>query len=240
MSPKKNIPEVIVALDVESKAEALELVDELKEKIRYFKLGSRIFTSEGPALVRKIDRSGCLVFLDLKFHDIPATVAGSVRAACRLGVKMLTIHTTGGMEMMKAAAREADRFRESGGRPPLLIGVTILTSMQTEDFELFSPGRKEMSELVLELALRAKEAGLDGVVSSAGEAGRVRKEFGEDFIIVTPGIRPSGHSEDDQKRVATPKSAAEAGSNFLVVGRPVYEASFPSQAVESILRELEE
>lgn len=240
MGPEKNIPEVIVALDVESGTKALKLVNDLKEKIRYFKLGSRIFTSEGPALVKKINRLGCLVFLDLKFHDIPATVAGSVRAACGLGVKMLTIHTTGGMEMMKAAVREADRFQESGGRRPLLIGVTILTSMSVEDFEVFSPVRKEMSKLVLELALKANEAGLDGIVSSAGEADRVRKEFGEDFIIVTPGIRPSGHSEDDQKRVATPKSAAEAGSSFLVVGRPVYEASSPPQAVESILRELEE
>ncbi len=236
------MPEVIVALDVEEGNEALKLVRELKGKVDYFKIGSRIFTAEGPALIEKINRLGCSVFLDLKFHDIPATVAGSVRAACSLGVRMMTLHTTGGVEMMKAAVREVEKkFKKFSAKRPLLVGVTVLTSISREDLEIISPARDEISDIVLRLATKAKEAGLDGIVSSALETERIRKEFGKDFVIVTPGIRPSGYnSTDDQKRVATPKSAAKAGSNFLVIGRPVYGASSPALAVDGILRELKE
>lgn len=240
MSGKKKKPELIVALDVEEGEKALELVGELKEKIRYFKVGSRLFTAEGPLLVEKINDLGCSVFLDLKFHDIPATVAGSVRAACNHGVQMMTMHASGGFEMMRAAVREADKFEELGAERPLLVGVTVLTSISAGDLETISPGFDEITEVVLRLAAKAKEAGLDGIVSSAWEAERIRKEFGEDFVIVTPGIRPSGYGRDDQKRVATPSISAKAGSNFLVVGRPIYNAVSPALAAEAIMRELEE
>ena len=240
MSGKENVPEVIVALDVEEGEKAIELVSELKEKVRYFKIGSRLFTAEGPAIVEKINALGCSVFLDLKFHDIPATVAGSVRAACNHGVRMMTLHAAGGFEMMRAAVREAEIFEEIGAKRPLLVGVTVLTSMSVEDLETISPGLDKISEVVLRLAAKAKEAGLDGIVSSAWEAERIRMEFGDDFVIVTPGIRPSGYGKDDQKRVATPSLAAKAGSNFLVVGRPIYNASSPALAADAILRELEE
>lgn len=241
MSGKWNIPEVIVALDVEEGNEALKLVRELKGKVDYFKIGSRLFTAEGPALIEKINSLGCSVFLDLKFHDIPATVAGSVRAACSHGVRMMTLHTTGGVEMMKAAVREVEKkFDKFSAKRPLLVGVTVLTSISREDLEIISTAQDEISDIVLKLAAKAKEAGLDGIVSSALETERIRKEFGKDFVIVTPGIRPSGYSTDDQKRVATPKSAAKAGSNFLVIGRPVYRASSPALAVDGILRELKE
>lgn len=232
--------EIISALDVESRAEALDLVKKLEGRIRFFKIGSRLFTSEGPALIEDIKKLGVKIFLDLKFHDIPATVSGSVRAACGLGVDMMTLHTTGGFEMMREAARAAAEASETSGEErPLLIGVTVLTSMEETDLEVISPVKYNIGDIVARLSQRAEEAGLDGIVCSVWEAADIRNRSGDDFIIVTPGIRPAGTGRDDQKRVATPADAVEAGSDFLVVGRPIYMASRPAEAAAGIISELE-
>ncbi|MBN1163845.1 MAG: orotidine-5'-phosphate decarboxylase [Candidatus Krumholzibacteriota bacterium] len=233
-------PQIIAALDVESRVEALKLVSTLREKIDYFKVGSRLFTAEGPGLIEEIQEAGVSVFLDLKFHDIPATVAGAVRAACGLGVRMLTLHTAGGVEMMKAAAQSArEASSRSGRQRPLLVGVTVLTSMSREDLSDISLYPGEVDELVTRRARRAREAGLDGVVASVREAARIRSECGDGFVLVTPGIRPAGAAAGDQKRTATPAEAARAGADYLVIGRPLYQAASPAEAAEAVLRELE-
>ncbi|MBU8921494.1 MAG: orotidine-5'-phosphate decarboxylase [Bacteroidales bacterium] len=234
-----KIPGVIVALDVEEREKAVELVDRLEGQIDFFKVGSRLFTAEGPGMVKEITASGARVFLDLKFHDIPATVAGSVRAACRLGISMMTIHTCGGSDMMRAAADEAGEYAEySGKKKPLIVGVTVLTSMSGEDLADISRYEGSVEDLVLRRADRAVSSGLDGVVASVSETAAIRKEFGEDIIIVTPGIRPAGSSVGDQKRVATPRTAMESGSSYLVVGRPIYQAESPAEAAASIIGEM--
>ncbi|MBD3179329.1 MAG: orotidine-5'-phosphate decarboxylase [Candidatus Latescibacteria bacterium] len=231
---------VIAALDVQDGPRALELVDQLIGKIDFFKVGSRLFTAEGPPLVKAIREKGGRVFIDLKFHDIPATVAGAVKAACGLGVDMMTLHTTGGFEMMKEASRTAAEVSAELGRDrPVLVGVTILTSMEETDLEVISPVKYNIADIVHRLASRAEEAGLDGIVCSVWEAGDIREKFRDDFVIVTPGIRPAGTGMDDQKRVATPARAAEAGSDYLVIGRPIYQAPRPAEAAAGILEELE-
>lgn len=241
MSAGARSPEIIAALDVEKRPAALELVETLSGTVSFFKLGSRLFTAEGPGMVREIADRGGRVFLDLKFHDIPATVAGSVRAASALGVSMMTIHASGGLEMMRAAAEATAEGSSAAGTPrPLVVGVTVLTSLSREDFDATTPLAGDVADLVLRLAARAREAGLDGIVASVHEAARIRAEAGEDFTIVTPGIRPAGAATGDQKRVATPAAAAAAGSDYLVVGRPIYQAPDPAAAAAAIRRELEE
>lgn len=233
------MPEVITALDVENRAEAEALVAGLDGLIDFFKVGSRLFTAEGPSMVKELQEAGARIFLDLKFHDIPATVAGSVRVATALGVRMMTLHASGGLDMMAAAASEAAETAEMLGiERPLLVGVTVLTSLSREDISLvLSPGG-QVSDIVLRLAERAREAGLDGVVASVEETGLVKERLGSEFIVVTPGIRPSGAEVGDQKRVATPRKAAEAGSDYLVVGRPIIQAPSPAEAARAILEEL--
>ncbi len=239
MEKDAKTPEIIVALDVESRERALELVRALEGTVTIFKVGSRLFTAEGPDMVRQLSDMGADIFLDLKLHDIPATVAGAVRVACGLGVKMMTIHTLGGREMMRAAAAEAGTESERLGMPrPLLVGVTVLTSLAREDLELIAPLEGDVRDLVLRLAGQAKEAGLDGVVASVQEAADIRTELGRDFVIVTPGIRPAGADMGDQKRIATPENAVESGSNFLVIGRPIIQAPSPAEAAREILAEL--
>jgi len=233
-------PRIIAALDVEDRASALELVQALRGRIDYFKVGSRLFTALGPPFIEEIRKEGAEVFLDLKFHDIPATVAGAVRMACRLGVSMMTIHTTGGREMMKAAAEEAEKFAgEGSGGKPVLVGVTVLTSLTRDDLESIGPVKGDLNDVVMRLAAKAAEAGLDGVVCSAQEAAGIRAAMGEEFIIGTPGIRPAGSEAGDQKRVVTPAMAAKAGSDFLVIGRPIYQAQSPAEAADAIIAELE-
>ena len=240
MDTQARTPEIIAALDVEDRGEGLQLVEALSGTISFFKLGSRLFTAEGPGMAREIADRGGRVFLDLKFHDIPATVAGSVRAASALGVRMMTVHASGGLDMMRAAAEAAaDEAAAAGTEPPLVVGVTVLTSLSREDFDATTPLAGDVADLVLRLARRAREAGLDGIVASVHEAARVRAEVGEGFTIVTPGIRPAGAATGDQKRVATPRAAAEAGSDYLVVGRPIYRAPDPAAAAAAILRELD-
>lgn len=226
----KSTNPLIVALDVETFDEAKALVSKLGDSIEIYKIGSQLFTAYGPQAVREIASVGRKIFLDLKFHDIPNTVANAVESAVALNVFMLTVHTIGGKEMLEAAAHAAKNKSEAlGVKRPLVVGVTVLTS---------DAKAVNIRDLVLERARLAFESGLDGVVASPQEAAFIRREFGPDFIIVTPGIRPSDASADDQKRVATPKSAIESGSNFLVVGRPIVKAKDPRQAAQDILREI--
>lgn len=234
-------PTVIVALDVEERARAIALAREIVPAVRHFKIGSRLFTAEGPGMLEEIGSFGGAIFLDLKFHDIPQTVAGAVRAATALGrVSMMTIHAGGGLEMMRAASRAAaEESARRGVARPAIVGVTVLTSLSGDDLARTWGAGGPVREHVLRLAALAREAGLDGVVASVEEAAAIRAELGREFLVVTPGIRPAGAAAGDQKRVATPRTAREAGADFLVVGRPVIEASSPLEAARQILRELE-
>ncbi len=229
--------QLIVALDVATLDEAKRLVRALEETVDIFKVGSQLFTACGPEVVRYLLREGKEVFLDLKFHDIPNTVASAVAAAVHIteggrGIMMCTLHALGGPEMLQAAAQAARKEAQiTGVKRPLLVAITVLTSEAKKD---------NIPRLVLERSALAKEAGLDGVVASSQEAAFVRREFGKDFVIVTPGIRPKGSAVGDQKRVTTPADAIVHGSNFLVVGRPVVNASDPAAAAKQILKEIKE
>lgn len=227
--------QLLVALDVDSGARALELATELRELAGGFKVGSRLFTSEGPDLVRRLVSSGAPVFLDLKFHDIPNTVAQACLAAARLGVWMVNVHALGGRRMM-AAAREG--LERSAARPKL-VAVTVLTSMEPADLaEVGVTGDPEAA--VLRLAGLTRDSGLDGVVCSAREAAMLRREIGRDFCLVTPGIRPAGAGLDDQSRVTTPLDAIRAGSDYLVVGRPITRAADPGAAARALALEIDD
>jgi orotidine-5'-phosphate decarboxylase len=229
---------IITALDVENKAQALALVRQLDQAV-FFKVGLELFTAEGPALLQEIKALDKSVFLDLKLHDIPNTVGEAARIAVRHGARMMTIHTSGGGEMMaRAAATAAEESARLGALPPVLLGVTILTSLKNED--LRSIGMEpDTSGQVLRLAALAKASGMNGVVCSAQEIEIVRREVGPEFLIVTPGIRPAGAAVQDQKRVMTPALAVEKGSDYLVVGRPITQSASPREAFQKIVEELQ-
>jgi orotidine-5'-phosphate decarboxylase len=228
---------IIIALDVGTRPEALALAAELPEA-RIFKVGMELFTAEGPPLLQEIARLGKKIFLDLKYHDIPNTVAGAVRSAGRLGVGMLTLHASGGGEMMAAAAAAAREESGGLGRPrPLLLGVTVLTSLK--EAQLREIGCSDpVAGQVLRLASLAKAVGVDGVVCSPQEIEIIKKEFGPDFLVVTPGIRPAWAAAQDQKRIMTPAQAVAKGADYLVIGRPVTGAPSPRQAFEKIVAEI--
>lgn len=224
---------IIIALDMDDQKKVLSFVKELNPEQCRLKVGKELFTSYGPKLVKKLQKQGFSIFLDLKFHDIPNTVYKAVRAACQLNVWMLTIHTAGGSEMMRAARRAVDE----SAHKPILIGVTVLTSLSGED--LNEQGiQRSTDEQVLRLASLAQQNGMDGVVCSAAEAASIRKLLSENFVLVTPGIRPTGDETQDQKRVVTPKHAICAGSNFLVIGRPITLARKPVEKLHRILHEI--
>lgn len=224
---------VIVALDFPDEAAALSLVDQLEPGSCRFKVGKELFTRAGPGLVAALVERGFDVFLDLKFHDIPNTVASACHAAADLGVWMMNVHATGGVRMM-AAAREGV---ERSGHPALLIAVTILTSMDSDDLAAVGlSGTPE--ENVVRLAGLAKTGGLDGVVCSSRETATLRTQLGDDFLLVTPGIRPAGSAADDQRRIMTPVDAIRSGSNYLVIGRPVTQADDPVGVLRTINSEL--
>jgi orotidine-5'-phosphate decarboxylase len=224
---------IVVALDYPAASEALDLARRLSPDLCRLKVGKELFSSSGPALVEQLQHLGYEVFLDLKFHDIPNTVAGAIRAVADLGVWMINVHASGGQRMM-AAAREA---LESSSHRPLLIAVTVLTSMTEKD--LLEIGCEEsVQERVMRLANLARESGLDGVVCSAMEAGALRKIHGDDFCLVTPGIRLAGDSAADQRRVVTPVEALAMGSDYLVMGRSITGASDPLVALQRTHREL--
>ena len=206
----------------------------LRGSVGFFKIGTQLFTAEGPKIIEKVAGLGSGIFLDLKFHDIPNTVAGAVAAAAKLPrIKLMTIHTTGGLAMMRAA-REAAGSRKNR---PAVLGVTILTSLDAQAMENVglsgTPGSRALA-----LAKLAKEAGLDGVVSSAHEVRAIREACGTDFLIVVPGIRPADTSANDQSRVATPGEAIKAGASYLVVGRPITEAADPRKYAQGIAKEI--
>jgi orotidine-5'-phosphate decarboxylase len=224
---------VIVALDYNDINQCMKLVDQLSPRQVRLKVGSELFTISGPAVVERLHGKGFQVFLDLKFHDIPNTVAQAVSVAARLGVWMLNVHTSGGERMM-AAAREA---LESHTQRPLLIGVTVLTSMEETDLRQSGVSRSPVDQ-VLHLAGLAQKSGLDGVVCSAREASLLKNTFGPDFTLVTPGIRPAGAAANDQRRTLTPAEAIAAGSDYLVIGRPITAAANPASACEEILASL--
>jgi len=228
-----NDPRVIVALDFARAESALDFVTRVSPALCRLKVGKELFTRSGPQFVETLVKQGFDVFLDLKYHDIPNTVAAATRAACELGIWMLNVHALGGREMMQAARAAVE---ESDHRP-LLIAVTILTSMNEAALhEVGLP--KSPAEHVLQLARLAQEAGLDGVVCSAQEAAVLRKALGADFQLVTPGIRPAGASVGDQKRVMTPGQAIANGSDYLVVGRPITQADDPLAVLQQIQADL--
>lgn len=229
---------ILVALDVDTRQRALRLADALRGSVGGFKIGSRLFTAEGPGIVRELAERGDRIFLDLKFHDIPNTVAGAAAAAADLGVWMLNVHASGGTAMMRAgrdAAHEAAARRNAA--PPLVIAVTVLTSMNQA--ALRETGVViDLMDHVLRLAELTREAGLDGVVASPRETPAIRARCGSAFAIVTPGIRGAGAAKDDQARTMSPAEAVDAGASYLVVGRPIIEADDPRAAAEGICAEL--
>lgn len=227
-------PRVVVALDYPDARPALELAARLNPAACRLKVGKELFTAAGPQLVRELVGKGFGVFLDLKFHDIPNTVAAACRAAAELGVWMLNVHASGGRRMMQAACEAMDKSTHK----PLLIGVTVLTSM--DETALRETGvERSPREQVLHLAGLAQQSGLDGVVCSAQEAAELRARFGPGFVLVTPGIRPTGADAGDQSRIMTPANAIRAGSDYLVIGRPITQAADPLSALQGINQELE-
>ncbi len=227
-------PKIIVALDYPAAAPAIALVERLQPSLCRLKVGKELFTACGPDLLEKFMRSGFDVFLDLKFHDIPNTTAQACKIAASLGVWMVNVHSLGGRKMLEQA-REAIT---GSVRQPKLIAVTLLTSMTQQD--LVDLGiNATPAEMVLRLAILARDSGLDGVVCSAQEAALLREHCGEEFCLVTPGIRPLQASLDDQSRVMTPKAALDAGSSYLVIGRPITQATDPLQVLLDINKELE-
>ena len=228
-----NDPKIIIALDYSTAIPALALSERLQPELCRLKVGKELFTAAGPAVLEKLMRRGFEIFLDLKFHDIPNTTAQACKAAAELGVWMVNVHALGGRKMLTAAA---DAMAKTGN-PPKLIAVTMLTSMAQEDLADIGI-QATPAEMVLRLATLTHDCGLDGVVCSAQEAALLRKSCGEKFILVTPGIRPAQASLDDQSRVMTPQAALQAGSSYLVIGRPITQAADPLQALLNINKEI--
>jgi orotidine-5'-phosphate decarboxylase len=231
---------LIFALDVDSLEETSHWVERLQGKVGVFKIGKQLFTRCGPEVVHLVRSSGADVFLDLKYHDIPNTVAMAGIEAQSLGVSMFNVHALGGLEMMARLAEEVNRVSPVGSpERPLLLAVTILTSSTDETLRAVGIDRP-VSDMVPRLARLTKQAGLDGVVASPKEVGLIRQACGQDFVIVTPGVRPAFASQDDQKRVMTPGEALRAGADYLVIGRPISVAQDPVEAADRILDEMRE
>jgi orotidine-5'-phosphate decarboxylase len=241
-----------VALDVETLTDAEAMLDRLGDAAPGVKIGNQLFTAAGPAAVERAHKRGCRVFLDLKYHDIPNTVAGAVREATRLGVFMLNVHASGGLAMMRAAAEAATKAAKDFAVPrPLVIGVTVLTSLDRQALQHDVGVAGSVEAHVLRLAERARDAGLDGCVASPREIGLLRGALGPKFVIVTPGVRPdvapvggaggpveAPRPNDDQMRTATPRSAISAGADYIVVGRPITAAPDPVAALHAIVDEI--
>lgn len=222
-------PKIIVALDYADAASALKLVQQLDPALCRLKVGKELFTAAGPQFVEQLTRSNFGVFLDLKFHDIPNTVAKACAAASNLGIWMLNVHASGGLEMMQAAQQAV----QNSASKPLLIAVTVLTSMNQENLKQIGI-HTDLTTHVLNLAKLTQQAGLDGVVCSALEATMLREQLGAEFCLVTPGIRPANVNQDDQSRVVTPADALKNGASYLVIGRPITQAENPLHALEAI------
>jgi orotidine-5'-phosphate decarboxylase len=230
---------LIVALDVDTLDQAQTLVRMLAGEVGMFKIGKQLFTHAGPQAVRLVQELGGEIFLDLKFHDIPNTVAKAAVEATRLGVKMFNVHASGSLEMMRATVKEVRRVcRQEKRRKPIMLAVTVLTSLSQDDLQRVGVERK-VADQVVRLALLTKEAGMDGVVASPHEVADIREACGRRFVIVTPGIRPAAASRNDQQRVMTPRDAVRAGVDYIVVGRPIVEAKDPVTAARAIVAEME-
>jgi len=227
----KATDKIVVALDVATKSEAMRLVEQLREQISFFKIGLQLYTAEGPEIVQALTASGAKIFLDLKLHDIPNTVARAVESASELGVQMLTVHLSGGSEMIRAAM--AARKREMS-----ILGVTVLTSSTQHTLDEIGI-EEQLDRHVSRLGNLGVAAGIDGLVASPFEARFLRSEFGDKIKIVVPGVRPSWFEPGDQKRFMTPREAIEAGADHLVIGRPITAHKNPREAVAKILSELE-
>jgi orotidine-5'-phosphate decarboxylase len=226
----KTVDKIIVALDVATKEKALALVEQLRHSISFFKIGLQLYTAEGPEIVSSVLSTGARVWLDLKLHDIPNTVARAVESASNLGAHMLTIHLSGGSDMIRAATA-------ARGNDMTILGVTVLTSATEETLREIGVAGK-VDDQVLRLANLGVAAGIDGVVASPHEIKKLRAEFDDKIKIVVPGIRPSGSESTDQKRVMTAREAIDAGADYLVIGRPIISPSNPREAVAKILDEL--
>lgn len=225
---------LIVALDTPDAATALSWAESLRGEAGLFKVGLELFVAEGPAVVRRLHEQGHGLFLDLKFHDIPNTCAGAIRSAARMGVRMMNVHASGGPAMLRAAAEAA---REFGAQKPILLGVTVLTSLDAAALARIGVTGTP-AERVQAWARMCQEEGLDGVVASAQEAALIRAACGPEFVIVTPGIRPAGSAVGDQKRIATPAGAMRDGAHYLVVGRAITAAGDPAGAARGVVEEM--
>ena len=231
---------LIIALDFSSEESVSQLTEKLGNHVHWYKVGMELFYSTGKSMVESLASQGKKIFLDLKFHDIPNTAAQASRAAARMGVAMFNVHAGGGLDMMRQATEASrDESARLGIKPPLLVAVTVLTSMDQQAFRDDMRLDGTISDQVVHWAMLAQKAGLDGVVASAREAALIRQHCGADFSIVTPGIRPADAALDDQSRVMTPRMALEAGADFLVVGRPVTKEDDPALAATRILTEME-
>ncbi len=229
---------IIFAMDVGHFGDAQHFVRLLKDRVGMFKVGKQLFTHAGPKVVDMIQQKGQRTFLDLKFHDIPNTVAKASEEATKLNVRMFNVHAMGGLEMMTAAVKAARKTaKELGVQKPSVLAVTVLTSLDRQALKELGI-QSGVDKQVARLAQLAKKGGLDGVVASPQEIQLIRKTCGKDFVIVTPGVRPAGSAKDDQKRVMTPREAIEAGADYLVVGRPIQNAKDPVAAAEGIVEEI--
>jgi orotidine-5'-phosphate decarboxylase len=232
-----GVDRILIALDTSTAKEALSLADRLRGTVGGFKIGHQLFTSVGPEIVRTLVSQGDRIFLDLKYHDIPNTVAGAVQSAAELGVWMLNVHASGGAAMLQAARTAADRAAEQRGRAPLLIAVTVLTSLDAAALAGIGIDETPLDHAV-RLAELARREGCDGVVASPQETAAIREACGTDFLVVTPGIRGGTAERDDQARTMTPADAIRAGSSYLVIGRPITGAPNPRDAAQRIADEL--
>ena len=231
---------LIFALDVDNLEDARGWVDRLQAQVGVFKIGKQLFTRCGPEVVRLVQDRGGDVFLDLKYHDIPNTVAMAGLEALRLGVRMFNVHALGGFEMMAKLVAEIDKVCPRGNpERPLLLAVTILTSSTEETLRGVGIDRP-ITVMVPKLARLAKDAGMDGVVASPQEVGLIRDACGDDFLVITPGVRPAFAAQDDQKRITTPADALRSGADYLVIGRPISAAADPALAAEMILQEMQD
>ena len=230
---------IIVALDFPSADKALAMAD-MVGKDAIYKVGMELFNAEGPKMVEALTNRGYSVFLDLKFHDIPNTVAGAAKSAVRTGCFMFNVHALGGKRMMKAAVDAAKEEAQALNKPvPKVIAVTILTSMGEDELQSELSVTMPLKDYVVKLASAAKEAGLDGVVASPHEITAIREACGDDFLIVTPGVRPAWSAVNDQKRIMTPKAAVSAGADYVVIGRPITAHQEPAQAFQLVIQETE-
>lgn len=230
--------QIIVPLDVPSEADAIALIDRIPQ-VQFWKVGLELFVSCGPRILEQLKQRQKRIFLDLKFHDIPNTVAGACQAAATYGVDLLTIHATAGRPALSAAQQALQAgAQQAQTHPPKLIAITVLTSLSMRELALDLKIPLELPEYALQMGLLAQDAGLDGIVCSPQETEQVRQVCGEEFLIVCPGIRPQGSATDDQKRAMTPTAAIQAGANYLVIGRPITTAADPQQAFQTICADL--